>query len=1012
MKSLGRTPVGVRLERGGDRRASSGALLATALLLVMGGLPSFAAESGRTPLAPQAEFKELFTAVQSAGLFADSKVFADAVPLASPDTILQRYRAQRPQDQRALADFVAANFSLPADATAAASAALATPAASAAKAPLSLTQHIDALWPALTRQSTTVPPFSSLLPLPRPYVVPGGRFRELYYWDSYFTMLGLAQSSRQDLLADMVQDFAALIDRYGHVPNGTRTYYLSRSQPPFFFAMVGLLDKDPAAADARYLPQLRREYAFWMAGERSLAPGQARRRVVKLPDGAVLNRYWDDADTPRDESYREDAELARATVRNPRQLFRDIRAAAESGWDFSSRWFADGQNRASIITTEIVPVDLNSLLFGLENAIRAGCERDADVSCAHEFARRAAARRHAMDRYLWDARRGAYLDYRFTQRQRLPDLSAATVYPLFVGAASARQAGQVATAVQESLLQPGGLATTLRNTGQQWDQPNGWAPLQWLAVAGLRRYQQLPLAQSIACRWLANVTQRYQATGKLVEKYDVRDPERSGGGGEYPLQDGFGWTNGVTRQLAALYPACPATQGAAPGLADYVGTYQDGSQRVEIVAADSLFAVIDEAKYTLRREGADRFVAQSGDRVTFQRDAAGTVTGYASRDGIHPRVSEQVSAASAALGRPRPEGQDDPARYRYAIPPRLHDGIEVGDIERSDLGADIAHRIVRGVLDGTWKDVHSVLLYQRGHLVLEEYFYGYNRERTHQLRSATKSVVSAVVGEAVDRHALSGVDERVLPLLGYATLANPDWRKSQITLGDLLTMSSGLECDDHNAQSQGNELVIDEQPDWVKATLDLPLTSDPGTTAHYCSGGVAVVGRATENAVHARLPDYAQQTLFGPLGIKRRDWQWNYTLTNANKEYSQIHLRPRDMLKLGLLYSNGGRWHGRQVLSEAWVKASLAPQSRLEDTDYGYFWWRPWLNVSTPQGEQHVTINAAQGNGGQKIYLVPQYQLVAVFTAGDYNSGGSPPNRIMAQVILPRLIAKYDQGKK
>jgi alpha,alpha-trehalase len=191
------------------------------------------------------------------------------------------------------------------------------------------------------------------------------------------------QSGRADLARDMVRDFAYLIDSYGHIPNGARTYYLSRSQPPFFFAMVGLLAADdPAASYAEYLPQLRREHAFWMRGSERLRAGTAGRRVVAMDDGSLLNRYWDDRDTPRDESFREDTDLARASGREPHQLFRDIRAAAESGWDFGSRWFADGRTLASLDTTEIVPVDLNSLMFGLEQAIAAGCARTRDANCA------------------------------------------------------------------------------------------------------------------------------------------------------------------------------------------------------------------------------------------------------------------------------------------------------------------------------------------------------------------------------------------------------------------------------------------------------------------------------------------------------------------------------------------------------------------------------------------------------------------------------------------------------
>jgi alpha,alpha-trehalase len=235
-------------------------------------------------------------------------------------------------------------------------------------------------------------------------------------------------------------------------------------------------------------------------------------------------------------------------------VYRDLRAAAESGWDFSSRWFADGQNRTSIETTEIVPVDLNSLLFGLENAIHSGCEHKGDTACAKDFAQRAATRRQAIDRYLWDDTRGAYFDYHWTDKTPIKRLSAATLYPLFFGAAAPSQATAVAKVAATELLQPGGIVTTPLRTGQQWDAPNGWAPLQWIAIDGLRHYDQAALAEAIACRWLVNVQDVYRGTGKLVEKYDVMTIGRSSGGGEYPTQDGFGWTNGVTRKLMALYP--------------------------------------------------------------------------------------------------------------------------------------------------------------------------------------------------------------------------------------------------------------------------------------------------------------------------------------------------------------------------------------------------------------------------------------------------------------------------
>jgi alpha,alpha-trehalase len=499
------------------------------------------------PDPPQVIFAALFSDVEMQHLFIDSKAFADAVPLEPPVDILDAYHALRPQSATSLRRFVDAHFLPPHEVAAPSD----TPSHH-----LQIAQHIDQLWEPLTRQREAVASYSSLLVLPRPYVVPGGRFRELYYWDSYFTMLGLLRSGRRDLVVDMVQDFAFLIDSYGHIPNGTRSYYLSRSQPPLFYKMVALLSsQNPDVAFGQFLPQLRREYDYWMQGATHLRRGSAARHVVALPDGSLLNRYWDERETPRDESFREDTELALTANRPAQTLWRDIRATAESGWDFSSRWLDDGRSVATVITTEIVPIDLNSLMFGLETAISFGCKAQAQPDCAREFTRRARARQAAVERYLWDGSTGAYLDYRWTRRNRIQRLSAATLYPLFTGLASTTHAAKVASTVKARLLKAGGIVTTTQETGQQWDAPNGWAPIQWIAIAGLRSYNKPSLAETIACRWMFNVNTVYARTGKLVEKYDVVHLDRASGGGEYPLQDGFGWTNGVMRELMALYQA-------------------------------------------------------------------------------------------------------------------------------------------------------------------------------------------------------------------------------------------------------------------------------------------------------------------------------------------------------------------------------------------------------------------------------------------------------------------------
>jgi len=527
------------------RTARSRALVAFAILALQSTLFGGAAAAREAAPAPPSQvYGALFHRVQTEKILADSKTFADAVAKAAPEEILRRYDASKDLAGFSLRAFVEQNFVLPA------------PAASEFKtAPREeIRAHVDRLWNVLTRKPQDSRGADSQLRLTTRYVVPGGRFRELYYWDSYFTMVGLQASGRHDLVADMVENFAGLIDRYGHIPNGSRSYYQSRSQPPFFAAMVELqAEHDGVAALVKRLPQLQSEYAFWMDGAKDLAPGTAHRRVVRLADGSVLNRYWDDLATPRDESYFEDLETARNSARPAAEVYRDLRAAAESGWDFSSRWFADGGTLSSIRTTDFVPVDLNSLLYKLEITIARACEAARRADCNGEMLANARARQTAMFRLMWSSRLDAFVDYDWRNKRGMHRLTAATAYPLFVDLVDERQAQRIAATIRASLLMPHGLATTTVDTGEQWDDPNGWAPLQWIAIDGLRRHGDPELAATIAQRWVAENARVYCRTGKLVEKYNVRNAGK-GAGGEYPVQDGFGWTNAVLSKLLALYP--------------------------------------------------------------------------------------------------------------------------------------------------------------------------------------------------------------------------------------------------------------------------------------------------------------------------------------------------------------------------------------------------------------------------------------------------------------------------
>ncbi|WP_290812539.1 alpha,alpha-trehalase TreF [Halovivax sp.] len=490
---------------------------------------------------------ELFDAVQRGGVFDDSKQFVDAVPTTSPDRIRRRFAARRDDAGFDLRAFVEAHFDVP-------------PAAAAAGESdggrdRSMTAHVDRLWSRLLREQTPRGEFDTLIPLPEPHPVPGGRFREAYYWDSYFVAEGLAASGRLDAVAAVADNFASLVERFGFVPNGNRTYYAGRSQLSLYAGVVDVLDRHRGAdAVSRHLPALEAEHAFWMDGRDQVSPARpAHRRVVRLDDGRVLNRYWDDRGGPRPESYREDRETAAAVTPAERPaLYRDLRSACESGWDFSSRWLADPDDLASVETTKIVPVDLNAALYGLEWRLADWFGRAGEREKARRYRRAAAERAEAIDRCCWDSARGFYADYHVPSERPTETWSLAAVAPLFFGASSEERAASVADVLERRFLEAGGLLTTLTRSGQQWDAPNGWAPLHWMAVVGLRRYGFDELAREIAQRWLALNRAVFEAEGRLVEKYDVTSAAGTGGGGEYPLQDGFGWTNGVAVALARL----------------------------------------------------------------------------------------------------------------------------------------------------------------------------------------------------------------------------------------------------------------------------------------------------------------------------------------------------------------------------------------------------------------------------------------------------------------------------
>lgn len=481
--------------------------------------------------------------VQMQKVFPDGKTFLDCTPAYDDPGINQLYLDQKNLPGFDLKKFVLNHFELPVPVSEGYS----------SDANKTLEENIETLWGYLTRRPDKGG--GSLIPLPYPYIVPGGRFGEIYYWDSYFTMLGLKVSGRTDMIENMVNNFSTLIDRFGYIPNGNRKYFIGRSQPPFFSHMVKLLASVMNSQILiSFLSQLVKEHDFWMRGaDRLNETNGVIFHSVRMPDGEVLNRYWDENETPRPESLREDVELSHRSEQEPAILYRHLRAGAESGWDYSSRWFKKPDSFESIYTADIVPVDLNCLLYHLEQTIGEAYHLDGNREESAKYQILATKRKEAIQKYLWHKDQGFYFDYDMQQNIQKKSLTLAGVFPLFVKISHQKDADLIGTVIRDKFLRPGGLVTTLETTGQQWDAPNGWAPLQWMVITGLANYGQTELAEIIAKRWIQLNADVFKRTGKLMEKYNVVNTQLEAGGGEYAGQDGFGWTNGVLLALIEKY---------------------------------------------------------------------------------------------------------------------------------------------------------------------------------------------------------------------------------------------------------------------------------------------------------------------------------------------------------------------------------------------------------------------------------------------------------------------------
>lgn len=408
------------------------------------------------------------------------------------------------------------------------------------------------------------------------FFIPGGRFTEMYYWDSYWILIGLLEFNMEDCAFDLIKGFTQLIKRFGYIPNGTRTYYLGRSQPPYFCQMLYRMYLNTNHQEiinyilTEALDQACTEYEWFMTN---------RRVDPTLIDGGVLNRYFSDSKIPRPESYKEDIKTyMECTEEDKQTLFSNIWAACESGWDFSTRWFSNGRNMSTIDTINIIPVDLNALMLENERIITYLCHERMNLlrvedkktqSIIDSLSLNRVRRWESIQRWLFNDDLGCWCDLNIkTNTHTTSRFYFSNLTPLFYSSELLRDRRNLAYKIllkysNDIFKNPGGVPSSgsLPNDHkqlhklEQWDFPNTWAPHVQMLTEFLMNIGEDKLAFHVAKSFMSSVMPKDAPVEKFLEKYDCSDADKKAGGGEYEIQEGFGWTNGTVVYLIKMFGA-------------------------------------------------------------------------------------------------------------------------------------------------------------------------------------------------------------------------------------------------------------------------------------------------------------------------------------------------------------------------------------------------------------------------------------------------------------------------